>query len=60
MRFEACEDRRIFRLHFTIAKGIIGDMGAVHARVGADTRAEGDKLCAKLRAAGWYCDVLRN
>jgi hypothetical protein len=35
-------------------------MGAVHARVGADTRAEGDKLCAKLRAAGWYCDVLRN
>jgi hypothetical protein len=28
--------------------------------LGADTRAEGDKLCAKLRAAGWYCDVLRN
>jgi soluble lytic murein transglycosylase-like protein len=43
-----------------VIKGIIGDMGAVHARVGADTRAEGDKLCAKLRAAGWYCDVLRN
>jgi soluble lytic murein transglycosylase-like protein len=43
-----------------VIKGIIGDMGAVRARVGADTRAEGDKLCAKLRAAGWYCDVLRN
>jgi hypothetical protein len=43
-----------------VIKGIIGDMGAVHARVGTDTRAEGDKLCAKLRAAGWYCDVLRN
>jgi hypothetical protein len=43
-----------------VIKGIIGEMGAVHARVDADTRAEGDKLCARLRAAGWYCDVLRN
>ena len=35
-----------------VIKGIIGEMGAVHARVDADTRAEGDKLCARLRAAG--------
>jgi Transglycosylase SLT domain len=41
-------------------RGVIGDMGAVRARVGTDTRAEAAKLCADLRAAGWYCDVLRN
>jgi Transglycosylase SLT domain len=43
-----------------VIRGIIGDMGAVRARVGTETRAEAAKLCADLRAAGWYCDVLRN
>jgi hypothetical protein len=39
--------------------GIIGQMGAVHVRVGTDTREEGNKLCDQLRAAGAYCEVLR-
>jgi len=43
-----------------VIRGIIGEMGAARARVGADTRAEGTKLCAELKAAGTYCDVLRN
>ncbi len=43
-----------------VVRGIIGDMGAVRARVGTETRAEANKLCADLRAVGWYCDVLRN
>jgi transglycosylase-like protein with SLT domain len=43
-----------------VIRGIIGEMGAARARVGADTQAEGKKLCAELRAAGTYCDVLRN
>jgi Transglycosylase SLT domain len=43
-----------------VIRGVIGDMGAVRARVGTETRAEAAKLCADLRAAGWYCDVLRN
>lgn len=43
-----------------VIRGIIGDTGAVHVQIGADTRSEGAKLCADLRAVGWYCDVLRN
>ena len=45
--------------HFVV-RGIIGDMGAVRARVGAETRAEAAKLCAALRAVDWYCEALRN
>ena len=45
--------------HIVIA-GTIGEMGAVRVRVGEDTRAGAAKLCAALRAAGTYCDVLRN
>ena len=29
-------------------------------RIGADTRAEADKLCGRIRAAGGACMVLRN
>jgi Transglycosylase SLT domain/SPOR domain len=43
-----------------VIRGIIGQMGAARVRVGADTRVEAAKLCAALRAAGTYCDVLRN
>jgi len=43
-----------------VIRGIIGDMGAARVRVGAETRAEAAKLCADLRSAGTYCDVLRN
>ena len=43
-----------------VIRGVIGDMGAARVRVDADTRADAAKLCADLRAAGWYCDVLRN
>ncbi len=43
-----------------VIRGIIGQMGAVRVRVGEDTRAAAAKLCAALRAAGTYCDVLRN
>ena len=43
-----------------VIRGIIGDMGAARVHVLAETRAEAAKLCAKLRAAGSYCDVLRN
>jgi Transglycosylase SLT domain len=39
--------------------GVIGQMGAVHVRVGTDTREEANKLCAQLSAAGAYCEVLR-
>ena len=45
--------------HFVI-RGVIGDMGAVRARVGAETRADAAKMCAALRAVDWYCEVLRN
>jgi hypothetical protein len=31
---------------------IIGEMGAVPARVGAETRPEDDKLCGRMRAGG--------
>jgi hypothetical protein len=43
-----------------VIRGILGDMGAARVRIGADTRVEAAKLCAALRAAGTYCDVLRN
>jgi len=43
-----------------VIRGIIGDMGAARVHVLAETRAEAAKLCAKLRAVGSYCDVLRN
>jgi Transglycosylase SLT domain len=43
-----------------VVRGIIGNMGAVRARVGAETRADAAKLCAALRAVDWYCEVLRN
>jgi hypothetical protein len=43
-----------------VIRGIIGQMGAARVRVGEDTRVEAEKLCATLKAAGTYCDVLRN
>ncbi|OKO78935.1 hypothetical protein AC630_18245 [Bradyrhizobium sp. AS23.2] len=43
-----------------VTHGIIGQMGAVRVRVGEDTRAGAEKLCATLKAVGTYCDVLRN
>ena len=43
-----------------VIRGIIGAMGAVRVRVGEDTRGSAAKLCAALRAAGTYCDVLHN
>jgi Transglycosylase SLT domain len=38
----------------------IGEMGAARVRAVAENRADAAKLCAELRAAGSYCDVLRN
>jgi Transglycosylase SLT domain len=46
-------------LHVVI-RGMIGQMGAARVRVGDDTRNGANKLCATLKAAGAYCDVLRN
>ena len=43
-----------------VIRGVIGQAGAARVRVGEDTRAAAEKLCATLRAAGTYCDVLRN
>jgi hypothetical protein len=43
-----------------VIRGVIGDMGAARVRVDADTRPDAARLCADLRAAGWFCDVLRN
>jgi hypothetical protein len=43
-----------------VIRGILGNMGAVRVRLGEDTRAAADKLCAALKSAGTYCDVLRN
>ncbi|MBV9235903.1 MAG: hypothetical protein JOZ94_08735 [Xanthobacteraceae bacterium] len=40
--------------------GVVGQMGAVHVRVGTDTRGEADKVCAQLHAAGAYCEVWRD
>jgi hypothetical protein len=44
----------------TVVKGVIGDMGAVRVRAAAETRAEANKLCGEVRAAGGFCEVLRN
>ena len=43
-----------------VVVGVVGQMGAVHVRVGTDTRAEADKVCAQLHAAGAYCEVWRD
>jgi hypothetical protein len=43
-----------------VIRGILGDMGAARVRIGADTQVDAAKLCSALRAAGTYCDVLRN
>jgi hypothetical protein len=43
-----------------VVRGTIGQMGAVHVRVATDTRGQADKVCAQLRAAGAYCEVLRD
>jgi hypothetical protein len=43
-----------------VIRGGIGEMGAARVRVDAETRADATKLCADLRSAGWFCDVLRN
>lgn len=48
------------RAPHVVVRGIMGQMGAARVRVGEDTRAGATKLCAALRAAGTYCDVLRN
>jgi hypothetical protein len=43
-----------------IVHGILGEMGAVRVRIGNDSLEGAQKLCATLRKAGTYCDVLRN
>jgi hypothetical protein len=43
-----------------VIRDVIGEMGAARVRAGVETRADAAKLCAELRAAGSYCDVLRN
>jgi hypothetical protein len=43
-----------------LVRGVLGEMGAARVHAGAETRADAAKLCAELRTAGWYCDVLRN
>jgi hypothetical protein len=43
-----------------VIRGTIGWMGAARVRLGEDTRSGADKLCASLKAAGAYCDVMRN
>ncbi|HEY7296426.1 MAG TPA: lytic transglycosylase domain-containing protein [Xanthobacteraceae bacterium] len=43
-----------------VIRGILGNMGAARVRVGEDSQAAAAKLCAALRKAGTYCDVLRN
>jgi hypothetical protein len=43
-----------------VIRGHVGDTGAARVRIGADTRLDAEKLCAALRAARTYCDVLRN
>jgi hypothetical protein len=48
------------RAPHVVIRGILGEMGAARVRVGEDSRAEAARLCAALRAAGTYCDVLRN
>jgi len=43
-----------------VVRGVLGYMGAARVRIGADTQADATKLCAALRAARTYCDVMRN
>jgi Transglycosylase SLT domain len=43
-----------------VVRGIIGQMGAARVRLGEDTQDGARKLCAALKAAGTYCDVMRN
>jgi hypothetical protein len=43
-----------------VIRGKLGHMGAARVRIGADTQVDAAKLCAALRAARTYCDVLRN
>src|SRR5215471_10846061 len=43
-----------------VIRGILGQMGAARVRVGEDTRVGAANLCTALKAAGRYCDVLRN
>jgi Transglycosylase SLT domain/SPOR domain len=43
-----------------VIRGVLGDMGAARVRIGADSQADAAKLCAALRAARTYCDVMRN
>jgi hypothetical protein len=43
-----------------VIRGTLGDMGAARVRMGADTQVDAAKLCAALRAARTYCEVLRN
>ena len=43
-----------------VIRGIIGQAGAARVRIGDDTRVGAQKLCASLKAAGAYCDVMRN
>jgi Transglycosylase SLT domain len=43
-----------------VIRGVLGQAGAARVRLGEDSRADAQKLCALLRAAGAYCDVMRN
>jgi hypothetical protein len=43
-----------------VIRGVLGQAGAARVRLGEDNRADAQKLCATLRAAGTYCDVMRN
>jgi hypothetical protein len=43
-----------------VIRGIIGQSGAARVRVDEDTRGGAEKLCAALKSAGTYCDVMRN
>jgi len=48
------------REQHVVIRGIIGQMGAARVRVVEETRDGAQKLCAALKAAGAYCDVMRN
>ena len=43
-----------------VIRGALGQAGAARVRLGEDNRADAQKLCASLKAAGTYCDVMRN
>jgi transglycosylase-like protein with SLT domain len=43
-----------------VIRGIVGQMAAARVRVGEDSQVAARKLCTALRAAGAYCDVMRN